>query len=149
MSGRKTSRPGICSGHSVRPKNVLLFVWDKVSGERFLVDTGAEVSVFPASGLITCTKHPGTSLVAANGSTIKTYGTRTIPLCFTTKQYKWDFIIVEVSRPLLGANFFASKFAPRGPQGEASGGRRDILIDSTVQSRRVGTSLQHGTSIQQ
>ena len=104
LEGKRAGRASVVATASGL-KDGLLFVWDKVSGERFLVDTGAEVSVFPASGLITRTKQPGTSLVAANGSTIKTYGTRTIPLCFTTKHYKWDFIIAEVSRPLLGADF--------------------------------------------
>ena len=41
-------------------KDGLLFVWAKVSGEQFLVDTGTEVSVFAASGLITRTKQPNT-----------------------------------------------------------------------------------------
>ena len=41
-------------------KDGLLFVWAKVSGEWFLVDTGTEASIFAASGLITRTKQPGT-----------------------------------------------------------------------------------------
>ena len=33
------------------------------------------------------------------------FGIRTIPLRFALKQYRWDFIIAEVSRLLLGADF--------------------------------------------
>ena len=96
MVGKRAGRASLVATASGL-KDGLLFVWDKVSGDRFLVDTGAEVSVFPATGLITGTKQPGTSLVVANGSTIKTYWTRTIPLRFVSKQYTWDFIIAEVS----------------------------------------------------
>jgi hypothetical protein len=51
----------------------LLFLNDAVSKQQFLVDTGAEVCVLPATGR---TKQPGPSLLAANGSSIKTYGTQ-------------------------------------------------------------------------
>ena len=51
------------------------------------------------------TSQLGASLVAANGSTIRTFRKRTITLCFTMKQYRWDFVITEVSHPLLGADF--------------------------------------------
>ena len=104
MVGKRAGRAPVVASTSGL-KDGLLFIWDKTSGSQFLVDTGAEVSVFPATGLETRTKQPGPSLVAANGSSIKTYGVRTIPLCFATKKYKWDFIIAEVSRPLLGADF--------------------------------------------
>ena len=47
-------------------------------------------------------------LLAANGSSIKTYGTRTLSLHFAFDTYKWDFVITDVSRPLLGADFLRS-----------------------------------------
>lgn len=83
----------------------LLFVCDSQSGRRFLVDTGAEVSVLPATGLDTRIGEPGPSLKAANGSTINTYGVHTTQLRFASRQYKWDFVIADVARPLLGADF--------------------------------------------
>ena len=61
--------------------------------------------VLPATGLDTRTHPTGPSLKAANGSTIRTYGTRTTKLCLASRQYEWDFIVTDVSRPLLGANF--------------------------------------------
>ena len=51
------------------------------------------------------TTQPGPSLVAANGSTIQTFGKHTITLCFMMKEYRWDFVIAEMSRPLLGTDF--------------------------------------------
>ena len=46
----------------------LFFLYDKVSKQRFLVDTGAEVSVIPATVLNTRTKRSGPLLLAANSS---------------------------------------------------------------------------------
>ena len=91
----------LAAGHN----ESLLFAWDSHSGRRFLVDTGAEVSVLPATGLDTRTGQSGPSLKAANGSSIKTYGVRTTKLCFASRQYEWKFIIADVARPLLGADF--------------------------------------------
>ena len=86
-------------------KEGLLFLRDKISGGCFLVDTGVEVSLFLATRTITQTAQPGASLVSANGSTIRTFRIRTVTLCFVLKQYRWNFVIAEVSRRLLGANF--------------------------------------------
>ena len=83
----------------------LLSVRDKISGGWILVDTGAEVSVFPTTRIAIQAALPGASIVTANGSTIQTFGMCTITLRFVMKQYRWDFIIAEVSRPLLGADF--------------------------------------------
>ena len=49
----------------------LLFLRDSVSKRQFLIDTGAEVSVLPATGLDTRTRQPGTPLLAANGNSIR------------------------------------------------------------------------------
>ena len=86
----------------------LLFLCDSISKRQFLVDTGAEVSVLPATGLDTRTRQPGPPLLAANGNSITTYGTRTLSLHFASNTYKWNFIIADVTRPLLGADFLRS-----------------------------------------
>ena len=69
------------------------------------MDTGAEVSVLPATGLDTRTCQAGPSLKAANGSSIKTYGVHSTKLQLGSRQYKWDFTVADVSHPLLGADF--------------------------------------------
>ena len=83
----------------------ILHITDRNSGRRFLVDTGAEVSVLPATGLDTRSASPGPSLVAANGSTIRTYGTRNVPLCIGARKYVWEFVLADVAKALLGADF--------------------------------------------
>ena len=79
---------------------------DTVSKRPFLVDTGADLSVFPASPE---DKKVAASanLVAANGSTIKSYGTRAIKLDFSSISISLSFRLADVSRPILGSDFFA------------------------------------------
>ena len=57
----------LAAGHT----NDLLFLCDNITKRRFLVDTGAEVSVIPATGLETRTRQPGPPLLAANGSAME------------------------------------------------------------------------------
>ena len=78
---------------------------DSNSNHRFLVDTGAQVSVIPATFLDrrsgTATQH----LEAANGTAIATYGARNVPLRYGKKVYMARLIKADVRRPLLGADF--------------------------------------------
>ena len=86
----------------------LLFLRDSVSKRQCLIDTGAEVSVLPATGLDMRTRQPGPPLLAANGSSIRTYGTRKLSFHFASNRYQWSFIVADVTRPLLGADFLRS-----------------------------------------
>ena len=82
--------------------NSLLFFHDSVSKRPFLVDTGEEVSVLLGTALDTCMKQPGQSPWAANGSSIHTNETRKVPLHLASNTYQWNFIVAEVTHPLLG-----------------------------------------------
>ena len=81
---------------------------DDISGRRFLVDSGAFVSVFPASGLDTRSHHPSALLEAVNGSKIRTYGHKQITLSINGRKYVWQFMVADVTQPLLGADFLCS-----------------------------------------
>ena len=85
----------------------LLYVWDSNTGHKLLVDTGAQVSVFPASAQER-RQQKTAPLVAANGSQIETFGTRTISLNLGFRKYEWSFVLANVNRPMLGADFFCS-----------------------------------------
>lgn len=75
-----------------------------------MIDTGADISVLPRTNqvmknTITSDNCP-TTLYGANGTTIRTYGTRTLDLQFGLRRdMKWKFIIADVSRPIIGADF--------------------------------------------
>ena len=103
MVGKLPGRPLVAS--ATGPDKGLFFLHDAVSKRPFLVVTGVEASVLPTTGLDTRTKKPGQPLLAANGSSIHTYGTRKLTLHFPSNTYQWNFILAEVTRPLLGADF--------------------------------------------
>ena len=89
--------------------NSSLSVWDRHTGTQFLVDSGADVCVFPASATLRRTKNPSGFLTAANGSKIDTWGQRLLTLNFgKNRPYQQNFYLADVTRPILGANFFSA-----------------------------------------
>ena len=71
----------------------------------FLVDTGAQVSVLPPTRVDHLRKQ-GFSLSAVNGTSIATYGTKSLTLNLGLRRtFCWIFIIADVHKPLLGADF--------------------------------------------
>jgi hypothetical protein len=87
--------------------NILLHVVDSNSGRAFLVDTGTEVSLLPAVRSDRRTSGTGTipPLVAANGSVIKLYSKRTLPLNLCGQRFEGEFIVANVRQAILGADF--------------------------------------------
>ena len=83
----------------------LLCVADKRNKCRYLIDTGAAVSVLPRS-CANGTVADSLPLVAANNSTITTYGTgKRIVDVGLKREYSWTFIVADVKQPILGADF--------------------------------------------
>ncbi len=93
--------------HAIEP-HPGFFVVDDITGTEILIDTGAFVSVWPASQEQRASPQ-GCNFIrlkAANGSPIPTHGTRHITLQLGGLRAKWQFVIADVQRPLLGADFF-------------------------------------------
>ena len=87
------------AGHS------LLYARDEHSGRRFLVDTGAAVSVLPFKFR---GRQPDSFLSAANGTRIAAFGSRVVPLRLGGNTYKHNFVLADVSSPILGADFLGA-----------------------------------------
>ncbi|XP_066978972.1 uncharacterized protein [Macrobrachium rosenbergii] len=69
---------------------------------------GAMQLVFPPLGEdCDCMSNTTATLVAANGSPIRCYGTQTSRISILGHKYEWPFIIVDVKFSLLGADFLA------------------------------------------
>ena len=92
---------------ATRPSQAGFFIKDELSDYRFLVDTGAFRSILPPPGDINTINHPSSSdLVAANGTSIRTYGEQ-VNIRLSGQAYTWTFIIADVRHPLLGADFLS------------------------------------------
>nr|XP_054920602.1 uncharacterized protein LOC129381617 [Dermacentor andersoni] len=83
----------------------VFFLTDRERGACFLVDTGAEVSVVPASPADR--KRPcAAPLEALNNTTIPTYGQRSLSLDLGLKRtFRWIFVVADVKFAILRAAF--------------------------------------------
>ena len=84
----------------------LLYVADKRHKCRYLIDTGAAVSVLPKSCANGISGADSLPMVAANNSTIKTYGNcKRVVDVGLKREYPWTFIVADVQQPIIGADF--------------------------------------------
>ena len=83
----------------------LVYHQDSKSHTRYLVDTGAAVSVLPHSSPSPSSGQP---LTGADGKSIASWGTVTRTLCFGIRTFLCTFILAAVSKPILGTDFFAA-----------------------------------------
>ena len=102
----------------------LLHVFDRLTGIHFLIDTGAEVSVLPATHSQK-SLPPTSHLYAANGTKIPVFKRETLKLELNLRRsFTWTFYVAAVSRPILGADFLTNF---------------DLLVD--MRNRRLLDSL--------
>lgn len=82
-------------------------MWDRHTGSFYLVDTGADASVSPASTRDKQSCLLSATLIAANGSSIPTWGRRTISFALGGQRvFNQDFYVADDTQPILGADFF-------------------------------------------
>lgn len=94
---------GAAAGESMPTKRLL--VTDRKTSTRFLVDTGADVSVLPRIWAKNATRT-NRLLYAANHSEIVTYGERRLILDLGLRRdFAWIFIVANVTQPILGNDF--------------------------------------------
>lgn len=88
------------------PSSRLFRVMDKLSGFRLLVDTGAEVSIIPATATDRRIRLRTQSLQAVNTTSIATYGQKSVTLDLgLRRRFQWLFWIADVPYAILGADF--------------------------------------------
>lgn len=97
---------GTISAAAMNGSHSTISVCDINTGRSFLVDSGAEESVFPAAKQDR-RRARTSNLVAANGTNINTYGKRTFALNLDKgKTFTSKFWLADVTQPILGADFF-------------------------------------------
>ena len=84
----------------------LLYVADKRHICKYLIDTGVAVSVLPKSCANRISDADCLPLVAANNTTINTYGNcKRVVDVGLKREYPWTFKIADVKQPIIGADF--------------------------------------------
>ena len=101
---RKWTAPVVTEYRSSLPH-----IRDKKSGLLFLVDSGAEISLVKPLPHERRNKQVSNTLVTVSGSPIATFGFRTMYISFDNiTTFRWIFVIADVSRNILGVDFFES-----------------------------------------
>ncbi|KMQ85849.1 gag-pol polyprotein [Lasius niger] len=92
--------------HGPEPRR--LYMIDRVSKARYLIDTGSDVSVYPRRTMQGRREIQTFELYAANGTRIMTYGAVTLKPDFGLRRsFPWRFIVADVAQPLIGSDFLA------------------------------------------
>ena len=88
------------------PTSRILFIIDLNNRLRFLIDSGAEISLIPPKPSERLTPNPNFVLQAVNRSNIKTYGQKLLELDLGLRRtFRWIFVVADVHDPILGADF--------------------------------------------
>jgi hypothetical protein len=81
----------------------LVYLQDTKTSQKFLVDTGAAVSVLPHTSRQPSSGQP---LAGADKKPISSWGTVKKSLTFGLKTFLCTFILAAVSKPILGVDFY-------------------------------------------
>ncbi|GFU15630.1 hypothetical protein TNCV_3615491 [Trichonephila clavipes] len=98
---------GICYYHRRYKEQARnrLFLLDRKSGQKFLIDPGSEICVIPPSPTMNKSPQSNFSLFAANNTKIPAYGMVRKELNLGLRRpFIWTFIIADVSFPKIGAD---------------------------------------------
>ena len=143
----------------------IMYIFDSISRMYFLVDSGAEVSIFPLENCpqslspLNERTRATPALCAVNGQPLATHGQRTITLRFETQkgppvEFSHEFCIVDIKIPILGADFFRKHkllidlegqfilrqealHSPIPAQGPASHGRTSIVPNNVINCHTI------------
>ena len=88
----------------IRPR-----IFDKISGSKILIDSGAMCSVWPKAWRPTAVKDTTCALRAVNGSQISTYGKDQVSIQLGRKKYTHTVIIADIQEPIIGWDWMRAK----------------------------------------
>ena len=85
-----------------------LFITDRVSKWRYLIDTGSDLCVFPRKLLPGRRECIDYNLYTANGTTIPTYGWTSQSLNLGLRRdFTWRFVVADVQIPIIGMDLLS------------------------------------------
>ena len=81
---------------------------DRNSKQRYLVDTGSDLCIFPRKLLLGCRERTDYALYAANRTTILTYGRTSCSLnAVLRRDFTWHFVIADVELPIISVDLLS------------------------------------------
>jgi hypothetical protein len=89
---------------STLPTKNLIFLHDSQNNFKYLVDSGASISILPHSSSAPPT---GPHLLGANSKPIPAWGLHRRSACFAGHNFEFDFLLAAVATPILGMDFLA------------------------------------------
>ncbi|XP_018363278.1 PREDICTED: uncharacterized protein LOC108761315 [Trachymyrmex cornetzi] len=133
------------------PRLCHLHVTDKVTGQRFLIDIGSDVSIVPPTHNRGNLKPTPYQLYATNGTLILTYGTVVLQPEFGLRRaFPWRFVVANTTQPILGADFLAHySLLPDMQRKRLIDGRTGLVtrgttcITATPSVKTVGTQTKY------
>jgi hypothetical protein len=103
LTGQKSAAPHVCT-----TVTGLLFVTDQSSKQRFLIDTGPDLCVFPRKLVSQRRERVNYDLCAANGTAFPTYGWLPLSLnLILRREFLWRFVVANVTPLLIWSNFLS------------------------------------------
>lgn len=85
-----------------------LFVTDRKTKIQYLIDTGSDLCVLPRQYSKMTSKPTDYTLVAANGTVIRTYGFLKMNLDLGLRRdFAWTFTVADVDKPIIGSDFMS------------------------------------------
>ena len=82
VAAGKLGKQSLVAASNCNNSTIRLYVTDRLTKTSFLVDTGADLRVYPRSCLRERRTHSSYELFAANGTNVRTYGCITLRLDF-------------------------------------------------------------------
>lgn len=94
----------------IASRSSLMYCRDLISGVKFLIDSGSEVSVIPRSMAGDLEEEPlRFTLKGAGGHGINTHGTKKMKISMNeNNSFIWTFIVADVSSPIIGLDFLTA-----------------------------------------
>ncbi|KFD64266.1 hypothetical protein M514_23550 [Trichuris suis] len=106
LCGKQLGQTLMATGAPGHYQSLLLFVREFRTKQSFLVDTGAAISIVPASYRRDATSSRQQHLRAVNNTQLVTYGSVGLKLDIGLNRiFSWTFTIADVRHPILGADF--------------------------------------------
>jgi hypothetical protein len=107
VAAGKHGRQSLVASSNCNNSATHLYVMDQYMKMSFLVNTGANLGIYPCSHFQECQTQTSYELFKANDTTVHTYGCISLHLDLgLRREFSWHFVIADVMGPIVGLSLF-------------------------------------------